>query len=161
MRYETVAAPTAIASISVPSDEAKKIDYLMDRVNTIHRSIDHTFSEMFHLYGPSQPRYYKEMIDAIKNGDYEIDEKQAESADEAWKDFQDGEERWFDYNVFYGIKFTKFPEPDRKGFDIARTELKAETQRVKDIVAILPAEEALKAVQEFQNWKPSNAPTVQ
>lgn len=161
MRYETVSAPTAIASIAMPSEEQNKIDYLNRRAQNVHRNIEQKFRDMFHLYGPSQPRYYKELIDAIKNGDYEIDEKAAKAADEAWEDFQNNREDWFDYSVFYGINFPKFPKPDWKGRDVALKELSAEFQRVKDIIAIMPAEEALKAVQEFEKWTPSNAPAKQ
>lgn len=155
------ASPSAVASISVPSDEQKKVDYLNSRAQSVYYDIERTFRDMFHMNGPSQPRYYKELIDAIKNGDYEIDEKQAKYADEAWEDFQDNDDGYFDYNAFYGINFTKFPKADYKGRDAAYKELRAEFQRVKDIIAIMPAEEALSAVQAFEKWQPSNAPTKQ
>lgn len=161
MRYETATSTTAIASIAIPSEESKKIDYLNDRATSIYRNIDHSFYAMFHVHGPDNPRYYKELIDAIKNGEYEINEKEAKRADEAWENSQEDEDEGYYFNVFYGITFTKFPKADHEGWAKARKELRDELTRIKDIVAILPAEEALKAVQEFQNWKPSNAPTVQ
>lgn len=160
MRYDANAA-TAVASISVPSDEQKKIDYLNERARKIFNKIESSFSAMFHLYGPSQPRYYKELIDAIKNGDYEIDEKSAKRADAAWEERDDEEDSYFDYGVFYGINFTKFPKADYDGRDAAYKELREEFQKVLDIIAIMPAEEALAAVQAFEKWAPSNAPTKQ
>jgi hypothetical protein len=160
MRYET--ANVATASIAIPSDEAKKIDYLNDRATSIYRNFDSLFYTMFHIHGDKQPRYYKDLIDAIKNGEYEIDEKAAKTADEAWENSQDEDfDEGFYYSVFHGINFTKFPKPDYKGLEKARKELRDELTRIKDIIAIMPAEEALKAVQDFQNWKPSNAPAVQ
>ena len=162
MRYETVAAPTAIASITATSDDQKKIDYLNERARSISRDIDVSFYEMFNIHSTPRPRYYKDLIDAIKNGDYEIDEKAAKQADELWENSQDEDDEdheGYYHNAFFGINFTKFPKPDYKGLEKARRELSDELTRIKDIIAIMPADEALKAVQEFQSWKPSNAPT--
>ena len=160
MRYDANTA-SAVASISVPSDEQKRIDYLNNRAQNVFYDIQRTFRGMFHLHGPSQPRYYKELLDAIKNGEYEIDEKEAKCADEAWEEYKERNNKWFDYNVFYGINFTKFPKPDYKGFDAAEKELDAEFQAVKDVIAIMPAEEALARIHAFEKWVPSNAPTKQ
>lgn len=161
MRYDTT-SNTAVASICVPSDEAKKIDYLNRRAEQICSNLQNSFYKMFNIYGDKTPRYYKDLIDAIKNGEYEIDEKEAKRMDEAWEMFQDEDSNeGFYFSPFHGINFTKFPKPDFAGKEKAYTELHDEVTRIKDIIAIMPAEEALKAVQEFQNWKPSNAPTVQ
>lgn len=162
MLKSVTAAPTAIASITAESDTQKKVDYLNNRATQVFHNIGHTFREMFHLNSCSQPRYYKDLIDAIKNGEYTINEKAAKEADEGWGDHQeDPDEYWYSFNVFHGIDFTKFPKPDWKGRDKALVELRAEYQRVQDIIAIYPAEEALKAVQDFEKWLPSNAPKKQ
>lgn len=160
MRYDANTA-SAVASISVPSDEQKKIDYLNDRARTVYHERSRTLRPLFNMDGPSKPRYYKELIDAIKNGEYEIDEKQAKYADEAWEDFKDSNQKWFDYNVFDGINFTKFPAADLTSYYAAEKELDAEFQAVKDVIAIMPAEEALARIQAFEKWVPSNAPTKQ
>lgn len=162
MLKSVTAAPTAIASITAESDTQKKVDYLNDRARKVFSDIERTFRQMFHLNSSSQPRYYKELIDAIKNGEYTIDEKAAKDADEKWQDHVEyPDEYWHDYNAFYGIDFTKFPKPDYRGREKALEELRAEYQRVQDAIAIFPAEEALKAVQDFEKWLPSNAPKKQ
>lgn len=165
MRYaetNTVFAPAAVASISVPSDEQKKIDYLNDRATAVYHNIERSFTAMFNLYRKHQPVYYKDLIDAIKNGEFTINEKEAKYADLSWKEFKDKEDdNYYDYDVFYGIDFTKFPKADHAAYAKARNELKDELQKVKDIIAIKSADAALEAVQAFEKWKPSNAPTVQ
>lgn len=155
------ASPSAIASVTIPSDEQKKIDYLNNRAQSVYYTIEGKLQGMFHLRGPSSPRYYKELIDAIKNDEYEIDEKEAQIADENWEHHLDNEDDYFDYSAFYGINFTKFPKADYKGRDKAYIELRAELQAVKDVIAIMPAEEALARIQAFEKWVPSNAPAVQ
>lgn len=161
MRYETVSAPTAIASIAMPSDESQKIDYLNNRARNIFHKIDCSLTDMFRLHSSPKPAYYKDLIDAIKNGEYKINEKAANKADQDWEAVQADERDWYNYDAFYGIDFTKFPKPDYEGREKAHAELSAEYQRVCDIIAVMPAEEALKAVQEFEKWQPSNAPTEQ
>jgi len=154
-------APTAIASINVPSDEAKKIDYLNGRARDIRNTFrDTTIRKMFHFDGQTLPMTYRQLIDAIKNDEFEIDEKRAKRIDARFAEYQNGDESWFDYSAFDGLTFTGFPEPDKDGYAAAQKELKAEYQKVKDAIAILDAETALAAVQAFEEWKPSNAPTL-
>lgn len=162
MLKSVTASPTAIASITAESDTQKKVDYLNNRALKVFNNINLTFRDMFHLNSFSTPRYYKELIGAIKNGEYTINEEAAKKADENWKDHvEDPYEYWYDFDAFYGINFTKFPKPDWKGHEKATVELRAEYQRVQDVIAISPAEEALKAVQDFEKWLPSNAPKKQ
>ena len=131
--------------------EQNQIEYLNNRVYDVYRSFD--LSGMFNIYVNNSPKTYKELIDAIKNDKFKLDEKRTKRVDELVEncDFWD--------SAFDGIIWDG-PQPDYDGYEQARKELKAAFIATKDAINVLPPAEGLKALQEFEKFEPSNKPTV-
>ena len=76
MSYANVAA--VHVAPQVQSDTAKKIEYLLGRVNDVYESFRYkVLSKMFNMDEFGKPKTHEQLIEAIKNGDFEIDEKKA------------------------------------------------------------------------------------
>lgn len=152
MSYANVAA--VHVAPQVQSDTAKKIEYLLGRVNDVYESFRYkVLSKMFNMDEFGKPKTHEQLIEAIKNGDFEIDEKKAAKEKEYVEKYG-----YAGYDPYYAIKFTKLPTPDRDGFEAAKAELKKARQQVRDIIAVKSADEGLEALQAFEAWTPSNAP---
>lgn len=131
--------------------EQDQIVYLNNRVYDVYRSFN--FTEMFNIYVNNSPKTYKELIDAIKNDKFKLDEKRTKRIDECVED----EDFWgssFDGIIWDG------PQPDQDGYYQAQKELKAAFIATKDAINVLPPAEGLKALQEFEKFEPSNKPTT-
>ncbi len=124
-------------------------DYLARRLENVAYGKD--FSMLFNLNSPTTPSTYKELIDWIKNGKYELDEKRTKFID-ATIENQDGS--WYG-NAFDGIKFTANPQPDFDGYAKAKVEAKKLHQNAKDIIMTADAAAGLKALQDFEAWMPT------
>ena len=136
------------------SIEQNQIDYLCVRARNVKSNLNSKLWDQFNMYANNKPKTYKELIDAIKGGKYKLDEKRIKKI-EALQDDDDGD--CFIYGPFDGIIFDG-PQPDAKGRDAAADELDKAYTKTMDAIKVLPAAEGLKALQEFENWVPSNLP---
>lgn len=131
--------------------------YLEHRLTAVDRKKDQDLRTQFNLDTPNRPATYKELIDAIKNGEYTLNEKLTNRVDEEEAEDVDGYEiiydrDYFDYDALTGINFTNFPPADRRAWAMAR-DAKAEVYvATKDAIRILPVADGLKAVQGFDKW---------
>jgi hypothetical protein len=142
------------------SIEQSQIDYLIVRARNVKSNLDYKLWDQFNMYADNTPKTYKELIDAIKGGKYKLNEKRTKQIDariaaDADEEFDD--DRFYFNGPFDGIIFDG-PRPDRKGRDAASDELGKAFTKTMDAIKVLPATEGLKALQEFENWVPSNLP---
>lgn len=161
MRYEQVNATAVIAQSK--SDEALQREYLLAQLQDYLRytwketSKDAELRKMFFLNTPHTPRYGKELLDAIKNGKYVVDEKklargEATRLDQSYDEDEDDCGR---YDLFYGITFTDYPKPDMKGYEAASEAFaKASKDTERKIIVGTPAE-GLDALLALEAWVPA------
>lgn len=100
----------------------------------------------FNLNKPNGPNNYKQLIDAIKNGEYTLDTKCTAQIDSA---IADG-----DYYgaPFDGIKWTFPGQPDRIGYSAAEKALEKARTTAKDIINTGDSAAGLAALQAFEAW---------
>lgn len=157
--------PTASASvINSKSDEAYQREYLLTELDIITRCTwrDAKYAELnklFRISTPSNPTSSKALLDAIQNGKFTVDEKKlarAEKFDSDPDDFDFDEDDGTGLgNLFYGITFTDYPKPDRKGYDLAVKEYeKAKDNTKRKIIVGTPAE-GLDALLALEAWLPT------
>ncbi len=164
-KYNDYSANAAI--VSAPSDTAVTRDYLLSRLTNIGTSRYSTkgaeLREMFRIGTDPAPKTYKQLIDAIKNDKFKLDEKRIKRAElDAEDDDEDREEYSFDrgfYGPMDGIIWDG-PKPDEKGYEKAIKELNQAYLDTKDAIMVKDAEAGLEALKAYENWKPSNAPST-
>lgn len=137
------------------SIEQNQTDYLTARASNVRVSLHAKLGNQFNLFVDNRPKTYKELIDAIKGGKYKLDEKRTKLIDASLDD--DDEFGFCPYEPFEGIVWDG-PQPDHKGHEDAAHELAKAHTKTLDAIKVLPAAEGLKALQEFENWVPSNLP---
>ena len=154
------AAPTAAATIVTADPAQAQRDYLLDRARKVLRQLDNNLFTMFGRFKKDRPETAQQLIDAIKNGKYTLDEKKLKylEAQSDLYEYDDIDE--CGYGPFYGINFTDFPGFDRDGHSKAEKELEAAFTALKDIIAIKSGDDALTALQAFEKWEPSNKPAT-
>lgn len=158
--YNTAIAPTAAATIITADPASAQREYLRERVNRLYRDFRSDLHSMFGRYAPANPKTAQQLIDAIKNGKYELDEKKIKRMEAEADEFDyDGIED-FGYGPFFGLKFTDYPGFDSDGYDKASKELADAHTALMDIIAIKSADDALTALQAFEKWEPSNKPAT-
>lgn len=133
---------SAVVSVEgTASVEAVQRDFATNRVKMILSDLKARLSEQFNMNAQSPPSTARDLIKAITEGDYVLDEnKLDEHADELHY-----------YNSFFGIKWGK-NKPDRVGFDAARKVLDEKGQEVIDTVTLGSIEEARQAIADFKKW---------
>lgn len=131
------------------TDTAVQRDYFTRRLTDAYYDKEQQLIELFRIRENSKPRNYKELIDYIKNGKYELDEKRTKCIDAAIEE-HDGDAY---FNVFDGIKFNGRPGPDHEGYNAAEKEMYKRQTAAKDAIMTNPADGA-KAVAEFEAWLP-------
>lgn len=116
--------------------EREKIAYLQDRIYTIVSQADTALERKFGLIDDETPRNPKELVDRITSGKYVLPEK--------------NEER-YGYGPLHGMKW-RDPSvvTDRDGYKAAEAALSKSAQPIKDAINILPADQALKMLQDFE-----------
>lgn len=132
--------------------EQNQIDYLSRRVDEVYRDLRSPLTEKFNLYKDNAPRTYKELIDAIKNDKFKLNEKRIKLFDTE----DDDGGLFFPFGPFDGIIWDG-PQPDKKGFAAALDSLHKARIRALDIIKTSPAADGLKALQEFDKWTPEGA----
>lgn len=154
------AAPTAAATIVTADPAQAQRDYLLDRARKVLRQLDNNLFTMFGRFKKDRPETAQQLIDAIKNGKYTLDEKKLKylEAQSDLYEYDDIDE--CGYGPFYGIDFTDYPGFDSDGHSKAEKELEAAFTALKDIIAIKSGDDALTALQAFEKWEPSNKPAT-
>lgn len=128
------------------SYETETRNYLLHRVEDIYYGLNNKLPAQFNLYVSNQPKTYKELIDAIKNDKFKLDEKRIARAEY--------DEDYFDFcGPFDGIIWDG-PQPDVKGHGKAKKALKDAYNAAKDAVMIGTAAEGGEALKALQEWKP-------
>lgn len=140
--------PACIQKQEVENTMNTERDYLNRRIDTVRADKKADIQEKFNIYKNLAPRNYKEMIDWIKTGKYEVDAKRTAYIDSCEDEF---------FNAFDGITWTGRGKVDRAGFDAAVIELNKQHQSVKDIINTMDAEQGLKALREFEAWNYTTA----
>lgn len=128
--------------------EQNQIEYLSHRVAEVYHELRNPLSNKFNLYKDNTPKTYKELIDAIKNDKFKLDEKRVkvlESSDE--------DDDIFHYGPFEGIIWDG-PQPDWLGYHATCEKLEMARKAALDIINTSPSSEGLKALREFQKWTP-------
>lgn len=128
--------------------EQNQIDYLSRRVDDVYRELRSPLAEKFNLYKDNAPRTYKELIDAIKNDKFKLNEKRIKLFDQ-----DDDDDGCYPYGPFDGIIWDG-PQPDQKGYEAACESLVKARIRALDIIRTSPAADGLKALQELEKWTP-------
>lgn len=146
MNYNSAAVSMIAQPVNV---EATQRDFYTSRINLIRKDHEGTLRTQFHMDAQAEPRSSKELISAITEGNYSLDEKILGRHDD--------EELKY-YNVFYGIRWGK-DVPDTKGHEEARKALKAASQDSIDAGTLSPIEGLLGLIKEFQSWS-YEAPTA-
>lgn len=122
--------------------------YLVNRLGEANYAKRDQLRKFFNLDAIAIPKSYKELIDAIKNGKFEINAKVAKNID-----FTIEEEGQYYGSPLDGITFTDFPKPDYEGFTAATAEQSKKYTQAKDAF-FLPYEQGLKALVDFEAWMP-------
>lgn len=136
--------------------EQNQIDYLSCRVDDVYRELRSPLAEKFNLYKDNAPRTYKELIDAIKNDKFKLNEKRIKAMEARAEDDEDAGWDCPYCGPFDGIIWDG-PQPDEKGYEAALDSLQKARIRALDIIKTSPAADGLKALQEFEKWTPEGA----
>lgn len=138
---------TTIAAAAEVNVEATQRDFMAKRIRDIRAGLGEGLRKQFNMDSREVPRTPQELIDAIKNGKFSLDEKIMARADK---------DAFYWHGPFYGIIWGDAP-PDTDGFEKADKALEAAAQEVTDTVTLAPIDEARKALKDFQSWTYSAA----
>lgn len=149
-------APTCAKKACCPKEKEDTMNYneieasrkyLNQRASETFYTKERDLSKQFKLDKKDRPQTYKDLIDAIKNGNYELDTKKTTSID----GYVDDEGYYFG-SMLDGIVW-KLPDgPDRDGFDAAYKAAKAALTAAKDVINTQDSAAGLKALQDFEAW---------
>lgn len=112
-------------------------DYLASRLDEVFYAQEETLSKQFGLSRDKAPRTAKEFIQRIKDGMFELPGER--------DDYGMSSIIWRDPSV----------KEDKEGFSAAFKQLKDAKKRVEDQIMIAENDDALKAIYDFESWKPS------
>lgn len=160
MRIENT---SATAYVTAPkSDDATSRDYLLSRLAIYDGWRNPKLNELstfFNLGEDGRPKTYLQLIDAIKNDKFSLDDKAVKRLkrlqDDLGEDDEDFLEEYGCYGPFYGIVFNDLPKSDRKGYDAAVKELEALTKATKDTIMVKSPADGLAALQALEAWTPA------
>lgn len=151
-RYNEVYANASVTSAK--SDAAVQRDYLTARLEGAIYPKYNELDKLFNRFVDNEPKTYKDLIAAIKDGKYTIDKKIAARIEER-EDDNDDEAMYFDSRgPFYGIVWDG-PVFDQKAWSVARGDAEAQQRAAKDIVMTGDAAAGLAALQAFEAWLPA------
>jgi len=120
--------------------------YLASRLQDARYVVREALSKQFNLNKPNRPVDYKTLIDAIKNGQYTLDEKRTSQIDGFVAD-----DDWYG-DALDGIKWTLPNMPDRDGYKLADEAASKAYTAAKDIIFTGDAAAGLKALQDFEGF---------
>jgi hypothetical protein len=122
--------------------------YLNNRLNAVSYTKQDEIYAQFRMGNSDLPKTYKELIDAIKNDKFTLDEKMTKKVDGM------ADEGYNPYGMVAGIKFDLPDAPDREGHNAAEKAMQKALQTAKDIINTSDAAAGLKALQDFMAWTP-------
>ena len=134
----------ASASISTPATETQdQRKYLTNRLQEVYNEKRDSLEATFGLIDDEPPTTAKEMLERIEAGKFVI--KGLDKPD-----------RWFEW---YSAIQWRDPakKADKDGFEAARKALKAERQKVLDIIKIDEPKAGLEAIKALEAWTPAGA----
>lgn len=158
MRIDNTTATAYVTAAK--SDDATSRDYLLSRLSLYEGWRNPKMPELstfFNLNEDGRPKTYLQLIDAIKNDKFSLDDKAVKRL-KRLQDNLDAEDEDFDeeygYGPFFGLIFTDFPKSDRKGYDAAVKEFEALMKATKDTIMVKSPAEGLTALQVLEAWTP-------
>lgn len=143
MCYKCNAMTSVIATSAPVPIEATQRDFATARVNQIREQHFDKLREQFFMDAEKEPKNARDLIKAIKEDAFSLDEKTLNQYDE-------GVGLGYYQNTF-GIRWGK-NKPDKAGFEKAETALKVEAQEVIDAATLSPADGLLQLLKDFQGW---------
>jgi hypothetical protein len=123
--------------------EATQRDFAVSRINSTKYILRDALREQFHMDADQPPRTAKDLIAAIKNDEFILDEKALTRV---------GENELKYYHNMYGIIWGKVA-PDEAGYKIALDALDEATQAAIDAATLAPVGELQNVLKDYQNWK--------
>lgn len=148
--YNTINSTTPI--------EAQQKNYLLDRARNVYYGLEQKLFDQFHINDDVKPKTLKELQDRIAKGQFVIRDRDGDYVSaEDWDDEEDD----FAYGNLSGSIRWRDPakKADYKGREVALKDLEKAKTALNDVIMIGEADEALKALQAFENWVPSNLPS--
>lgn len=136
-RVKTRSAIANAQVINAVPVEATQRDYTIERVRDIADKFDTALRVQFHM-DSEMPKTFLQLVDAIKNGNYRVDEDKINAYDAQYMGWH--------WGVTWGLK------PDYVGYEAAKKVLKTATQKALD-AATLKTPDALQGViDDFEAW---------
>lgn len=118
--------------------EATQRDYAIALIKTIGEKHAEDLRKQFHM-GNEMPKTFLELVDAIKNGNYTVNETEVNSDVAAYAGWN--------YGVNWGTK------PDHDGYKAAREVLKAAAQKALTGATLKPLDQLEAVIDDFEAWK--------
>lgn len=123
--------------------EATQRDFAVSRINSTKYVLRDALRVQFHMDAHQPPRTAKDLIAAIKNDEFILDEKALTRV---------GENELKYYHNMYGIIWGKVA-PDEAGYKVALDALDEATQAAIDAATLAPVGELQNVLKDYQNWK--------
>lgn len=115
----------------------QRIRYLKEQVYSIYETKRLELRKQFNI-DDNSIKNANDLIDAIKNGQYILDDKEVAR----------------NWGATHGISFRDPTKPaDRVGYDLAKLNLKDALQNTKNAIVVLSPEAGLEALNAFKAWK--------
>ena len=125
-------------------------DYLANRLREVGYGHEARLKKEFKMDMIEYPQTYKELIDWIKKGHYELDEKRCKYID-ARLEHDDEDYLYYGGNCFDGIVWTA-RKRDTEGHAAAFKAMQDAKQSARDIIMTQDNAAGLEALQKFTEW---------
>lgn len=150
-------APAASASVSTKSDVQTQREHLLARLSGIDNdyrwgSKSDELREIFNLDADNEPKTSRELLAAIKDGKFKLDERIADLQDKG--NHYDPVSDIYIMNPFGAIKFDG-PTPDKDGYTKARETVQNMIKDAKDTIIVKSPEDGLAAIKALEAWTPT------
>lgn len=144
--HASVKSTGAVASIQVAADRSdeNKRQHLIQQLRQSKWMKRYQAEKFFNLHVDNSPKNFRELLAAIKDGKFSIDEKRAAKIDAK---ILNGEPT---YGALDGIIWDG-PQKDCEGYEKFSTYLDDEYQKANDEIIVLPLEKGLEALRRFQD----------
>ena len=123
--------------------EATQRDFAVSRINSTKYDLRNALRVQFNMDAHLAPSTAKDLIAAIKNDEFTLDEKALARV---------GENELKYYHNMYGIIWGKVA-PDEAGYKVALDALDEATQAAIDAATLAPVGELQNVLKDYQNWK--------
>ncbi len=147
LKTVSIKSTGAVASIQAEADRSdeNKRQHLLEQLRQTKWTKRDQAEKFFNLSVDSSPKNFRELLAAIKDGKFTIDEKRAAKIDAK---ILNGEPTYT--GAFDGIIWDG-PQKDLKGYDKFFAYLEDEYQKAKDEIIVLSLEKGLEALRRFQD----------